>query len=290
MASAASILASGSSIATGINALAGLIVVSPQSTIGYQPQPFALSTNLNKTALPNFVFNYEGEQTVSLQSDITDHYVENNSPIQDQIAIKPEIITTQGFIGELNDISPPALRALQIAAQKLTNISGYVPSLSATALIAYNEALFAYQTASNAIDSAVSAVSSIGNFIDDVDAAQTFVGSNGLIRSTTPQNKQQTAFQQFYGYWYKRSLFSIQTPWCVFTDMAIQSLRAVQDAETETITTFEITFKHLRFAESNLSSDNSDAQGRLVTQKQSVVPGGNSSGGASVPFPIGAAQ
>src|SRR5271170_7629799 len=119
--------ASLSTATTGITALSNLIVVSPQSTTGYQPQNPPSASGVISTAQqpPAILFHYEGEQTVALESDITDHYIEDNTAIQDQIALKPVMITTHGFIGELNDVPPSFLSLLQSASQKLTTISAY---------------------------------------------------------------------------------------------------------------------------------------------------------------------
>lgn len=62
------------------------------------------------------------------------------------------------------------------------------------------------------------------------------------------QNKQQKAFQKFYGYWKSKTLFTIQTPWRKFNNVAILSIDANQDEDTEEMSTFEIVFKQLRFA------------------------------------------
>src|SRR5437660_1633968 len=134
-----------SAISTGASALGNLLLVSPQSTVGYQPIAPANNNGSPSAQLPALLFHYEGENTAALESDITDHYVEDNTAIQDQIALRPVLITTQGFIGELNDIPPNKIfAAAYAAAQKLIAISAYTPALSTTALLAYNEALFAY--------------------------------------------------------------------------------------------------------------------------------------------------
>ncbi len=241
-------------ITTAATALSNLVLVSPQSTVGYQPQNPANNDGTPSTAQqpPSFLFHYEGEQTATIESDITDHYVEDNTAVQDQIALKPEVITTHGFIGELNDVVPPALQLLKSASEKLTVIGNYVPQLSETALLAYSEALLAYQLASNIANSAVSAWSSIGNLITGSDG-QSVIGSNGLAIASS-QNKQQTAFQQLYGYWRSRTLFTVQTPWAVFQNMAIRSIRAIQDGETNVITDFEVSFKMIRTAATFLSN------------------------------------
>lgn len=260
-----------SSITSSVGALSGLILVSPQNTVGYQPlSPAGSDAPQPKT----FVFHYEGEQTVSLESDITDHYVEDNTAVQDQIALKPEIITTQGFIGELNDVPPAFLKPLQLASQKLTTIGSYTPQLTTTALLAYSEALFLYQTAASAVNSAVSTVESVGGFFG-ASTGQNVIGSNGLTEGGI-QNEQQAAFQKFYVYWKNRYLFNVQTPWAVFQNMAITKLRAVQDAETNVISTFEVTFKMIRVASTITLNGlkTSDLGGRLSSQGSSLQNNG----------------
>lgn len=227
-------------VTNSATALGNLILVTPQTVIGYQPQ--------NQTGqaynAPPILFHYEGEQTATVESDITDHYTEDNTAIQDQIALKPVTITTQGFIGELNDLAPnAAFQAAQVAAAKLSIVGAYAPELSITAQLAYNEAFFAYQTAANLVNNAVSAY----NSINGTPAGETVISGTG-ISSIPAQTQQQKYFQIFYGYWNSRTLFTLQTPWAIFTDMAIKSLRAIQSAETNVITDFEVTFKQIRYA------------------------------------------
>lgn len=266
-------LAGISNFTTAATALSNLILVSPQKTVGYQPQNAPSWKKDTSVPPPAILFNYEGEQSVALSSDITDHYIENNTAIQDQIALRPEIITTNGFIGELNDVAPAALKPIQQIAQKLVTIGAYTPQLSATAQLAYNEAFLAYQIGTNLVNSAVSSWSSITG-----SGGQSVINGAGITPQPN-QTKQQIYFQQFYGYWKNRTLFTIQTPWAIFQDMAIQSLRAVQDAETRVITDFEVTFKLMRFA-ATLSTPNTlnsnNFQGRGKYQSSSTVDLGTS--------------
>lgn len=252
---------------TTATALSNLILVSPQAVIGYQPQNPQSSDGTTSQNPPALLFHYEGEQSVALTSDITDHFVEDNTTIQDQIALRPEIITTQGFIGELNDVAPKVLAPLKVIADKLTVVDAYTPALSTTALIAYNEAVLAYSLAQNVSNSATAAWSSINNGNPNV------------------QTKQQVMFQQFYSYQKNRTLFTVQTPWAVFNNMAIQSLRAVQDADTRMITTFEVTFKAMRFASTivaNNQADPANFQGRSAQQAAGVTDLGTSTPVSSV--------
>lgn len=263
-------------ITTAATALSNLVLVSPQSVVGFQPQ--AVGSSQPPYPAKAFLFNYEGEQSVRLESDITDHYVEDNTAVQDQIALHPEMIRTEGFISELNNIPPIGLNVLQQAAQKLTAIGVYTPGLSAGALIAYDEAFFLYQVAANAANSAVAAWNTVNG-----TGGESVVGSSGLQKQNS-QNFQQQAFQTFYGYWRSRTLFTVQTPWAVFQNMAIQSIDAIQDETTNTISTFKLTFKMIRVAET-LKSVVLPAQERAATQSAGLTNLGTSSLTQSSPFP-----
>lgn len=277
-----------SSITTTATALSNLILVSPTTTIGYQPlnPPKSDGTPSNLPQKETLVFMYEGEQTALIESDITDHYIEDNSAIQDQIALRPEVITTRGFIGELNDIAPSFLKPLEIAADKLNVISSFTPELSTTAILAYDEAFFAYQLAASLANSAVSAWAGLTSLFGDttgqvVDGSGVFTVGSPLI-----QNKQQNMFQQFYSYWRNRILFQVQTPWAVFNNMAIKSLRAIQDAETNTISDFEITFKMIRVASTTTNEGQlaSLLGGRAGSQNSAISDNGTSPGGQDQSF------
>jgi len=266
-----------SNITTAATSLANLILVTPSATQGYQPNnpPNPDGTQSTAAQPPSLLFHYDGEQTVSIESDITDHYIEDNTAVEDQIALKPELITTHGFIGELNDVVPDFLKPIKTAADKLTTIGAYTPQLTATALLAYNEAFFLYQVAQNTANAAVSAWTSISDTFTG-DSAQSVIGSGGLSVGHT-QNKQQTMFQQFYGYWRSRTLFTVQTPWAVFQNMAIQRLRAIQDADTRVITDFEVTFKMIRVAQTTTASGLLGLLGRAASQASGLVDLGTSS-------------
>lgn len=244
-----------SQAATTAVTLSNLVLVTPQQNTGIQAQNAPSYEKNTKRPPPTLLFNYNGEETLDITSDITDHYVENNSAIQDQISLKPEIYTVEGFVGELNDIAPAPLQYLKVAAEKLTTVSAYVPQVSTTALLAYANALQAYQVAQAVKNNATAAWASING--GGTNGGISVINGGG-IEERPNQNKQQQYFQQLYSYQRKRTLFTIQTPWAIFQDMAIQSLKAVQGADTRVITDFKITFKMMRFAstQSTVKLDN----------------------------------
>jgi len=244
-----------STITTAVSGITSILLVSPQTIVGYQPQPSLISGSSVAANPPAFLFHYEGENTATIDSDITDEFVEDNTAIQDQIALRPILVTTQGFIGELNNIPPlPSGLAGQIistALNALTPLAQYAPGVSVTAQNAYNEAFFAIQVANAAKNNAVAAWSTITG-----TGGESVIGPNGIAIQPN-QSKQQTAFQTFFGYWTTRTLFTIQTPWVIMQNMAIKTLKAIQSPETNVITDFEITFKQMRFASSLLGNPTS---------------------------------
>lgn len=266
-----------SNVALVVPQVAGLFGLNtgPQFTTGYQPQnPQSLLGQVggNQQAL---LFHYEGENRATIESDITDHFVEDNTAIQDQIALRPEVITVHGFIGELNDVPPLALQPLAAAVSTLTALGAYVPGLSVTAQLAYNNAFQAYQGVNTASNAAISALSTLSG-----EGGTTVI--NGVNFSPIQnQNKQQTMFQNFYGYWLNRTLFTVQTPWAVFQNMAILRLVATQDADTSVITDFEVTFKIIRMASTATSS--SITSGRFSSQSA----GSSNLGTQTPPFSLG---
>ena len=77
-----------------------------------------------------FLFDIPGDEEIRMKSAITRHYVENNTPISDHIALEPEIITLRGVIAELTT-------ALQVSSssnpppQVLPVCAPMVPQLTA---------------------------------------------------------------------------------------------------------------------------------------------------------------
>lgn len=277
-------LTTGATAASSLASLALAIPLSsnPSATKGYQPlNPPQSNGLLNLGPLATaLLFHYEGENTAVMESDITDHYVESNVAIQDQIGLKPEVVTVSGFIGELTNVVPAVLKPLQTIANTLVTIDAYTPSLSVTALNAYNQATLLYENATSIAQSAVSAWSSIAQ------GGGSNISGSGVFTpaSQIAQNNQQKMFSALYGYWYNRVLFNVQTPWAIFTNMAIQRLRPVQDSETRTVTNYEVTFKKIRTANTVTNPPPPIGQGRNQDQATPNSNLGTSTGGPLTSF------
>lgn len=260
-------------------ALNNLILVWPQQKTGYQPESklFGGKTGTDE----RFLFDYEGDNTITLSSEITDHYVEDNYAVQDHIALAPEVITTQGFVAEVNNNTNEASPLIKDLANKLGDIAAFDPQLSISAQRAYNQAFRAYQTLAILKRSAVAAWSNIAaGKVQGPTEISPGLSTEQFVEATnnfSTQNRQQIAFQKFYGYRKNRTLFTVQTPWAIFKNCAIQEIVATQDATTRFVSSFQVTFKPILTSQT-ATVDATDAfQGRLSAQASEVVSSGNNS-------------
>lgn len=218
--------------ATKIGAIADLANYSMSAVNAFMVKPEIPQFD-QQGQISGFLFDVKGRDEVNLQAEITDHWTENNTAIQDHIAIKPITIRVNGFVGELRTNYDP--RTLQnIAANyagKSTALAYLAPEITTQAKAVFNqmERLYGLYEKANSVEKNLYGV------FENTASAQT-------------ETKQQKAFQFFKNAWQAKQAFQVQSPWQTFNNMYIQTLRATQDDETKYITEFEITFKQLRFA------------------------------------------
>lgn len=188
--------------------------------------------------LGGFVFNAQGEGIANLSADITDHYTEDNKSVQDQIAIHPKRVTLKGYVGELIYNCPGGgSSTLQTLASKLTSISSFLPVLSSSA-----------QQIQSAIasPSSVSFASALSTTSNIYGLVQNLIGS---FSGNTPNQQQAYAF--FKALLQSGTLMGVQTPWEFMTNMAIESITAIQGQQSIFMTDFSITLKEIRIAQTS---------------------------------------
>lgn len=184
----------------------------------------------NAFGLAGFLFDIEGEGRAELRSEITDHYLEDNTAIQDHIAVRPKRFTLKGYVGEVvfrQDESSNTF--LQKAVQKLTVLNGVLPVLSA-----------ATQQAKSILDSGSLSSLPLSGL---PQAADYFSIAKNMTSGTT---KQQQAYQYFKALWEQKILFSVQTPFEFVANMAIESITAIQSENSKYISDFSIVLKQIR--------------------------------------------
>lgn len=219
-------------LANKIGAIADFANYSLSAINAFMVKPNTPEFN-KQGSISGFLFDVKGRDELTLASNITDHYVENNSTIQDHIAIKPITIRLNGFVGEVKNSYEPGTWQNIVAtyAGKSTALAYLAPELTTQAKAVYNQMERLY----NLYEKANETVTELYDKFKGTASEQT-------------ETKQQAAFQYFKKAWETRQLFTVQSPWQTLEQMAIESLKATQDDETRYITEFEITFKQINFA------------------------------------------
>ena len=187
--------------------------------------------------IAGFVFDIADDETIELDADITDHYVENGTAVQDHIALRPERVTVRGLVGEYKHVVEGKQTTLQKATKKLTTLASYLPPLSDAASAIYKGLQGKNENASLSFLSG--SLNNVTNTAMDLFKAYKNVN--------IPQTEQQKAFIFFEALRNNRSLFTIQTPFRYYTDMAVESIRTTQSGFSRDQSDFEVTFKKMRF-------------------------------------------
>ena len=200
-----------------------------------------LSTSESRLALvrPNnpppgiagFLFDVVDDDGAELESDITDHYIEDNTAIQDHIALRPETVTVTGRVAELVR-SVPVVKSVAEVVNPLPDIPELEPELTPGA----EEQEAAEELAAAEDEAGVEASQSLYSYYE------------ANSRQQPGQTKQSYIYGYIYQLWKGRQLFSVETPWGIFENMAILSASAKQGPESRSVSEFTITFKKIRVA------------------------------------------
>ncbi len=212
--------------------------------------------------IAGFLFDIAEDESVELSSIITDHYIEIGSPVQDHIAFRPERVTVRGLVGEYKDIRTNKKNFLEKATQKLTTLASYMTPLSEAAGSIYQNL--------NTIneENMMKNLTNLG-----MDLFDTYKNIN------IPQTEQQKAYIYFEALRNAKATFTIQTPFRYYTDMVVESMRVVQSGATKDQSSFDITFKKIRYVNTQIKElkqkiEEEETQGRLEEQKQSMTDNG----------------
>jgi len=181
--------------------------------------------------IEGFIFDIVDNESLSIEYDITDHFTENNSYLNDHIVKKPIIITLSGFIGELVFRSPGGVEgAIQEISNRLESVEAYLGDQTPGAVQEV-------QRVTQQVQSAVSAIN------QTLDKAQNIIG---FFEGEGPEETlQQKAFKKLSALG-NRTQLEVQTPWDFFNNMVIQTLSFTQGGESNQITDISVTLKQLR--------------------------------------------
>lgn len=226
----------------------------------------ALVTDQNlKKGIDGFLFDVPLTENVSFSAQITDHFTEDNSAMQDHVALEPIRITLTGKVGEL----------VYTKLAGLTFLSAAIDRLAPFGLFSPEQGLMA----AKAISSAYEVVSAIDTI------KKTYKNLSDIFTDEPSLNNQQAAFVKFENFFLGRALLSVETPWKTYKDMVIESWSADQSEETTMETTFTLTFKQMRFIQT--TTNKGKLIGRVAAQSSTPDNKGSVEPSSSVLLNIG---
>ena len=257
-----SIADSVSGVTSGPAATAYNDISNVQSFIDQLSSQFVI-TPKGVQGIAGFVFDYEGEDRLSMESDISDHFAEDNTAIQDHIALKPKVLTLRGFVAELvlPGIGVGLFGQLELLEEKLGTTDAYLGKYTPQGL----------QKLQGAASAAVNQVQNYAN-----TAAQYLNQAKNIASLFIPGNpptQQAKAYQTLGALRDSFQVFGVNTPWSYFPSMAISSLVFVQAKDNKQMSDVIVTMKEIRFVDYGPSTSGLYA-GRAGTMYQGPTASG----------------
>lgn len=181
-----------------------------------------------------YIFDTRGDEDVTLESDITDNWVEDNSTMQDHIGLKPITITLSGYVGELKTTPRTEEKAFYETVSTINQaVTPLMPTLTAQSQYIFNRAQEVYDI----YNKANKTVQRIEKTLAEIPVPD-------------EASKQQQAFGRFYEMWTTRQLSTVYTPFGAYNSMAIEKVTAKQSEDGVYISEFSVTFRQIRIAKS----------------------------------------
>lgn len=217
--------------------------------------------------ISSFAFDYEGDDNVSLRNEITKHWVEDNTAVEDHIGVEPVTIRLKGRVSELTfsaATSGAVLAALSTVENALSQADAYLGKYTTGTTQTLLTAITQAQNIAVQIEQAAARLQQLASFFP---------------ASGPQRNKQQAAFALLSALRNARVLFTVYTPFQVFYNMAIANIDATQPAGTRTISDFTVEMMQLQFTNSlSQSSFQSKYGGRAAAGYQPPTSNGVTAG------------
>jgi hypothetical protein len=213
--------------------------------------------------IASFAFDYRETEEVLLESEITEHWLEDNTTASDHIGVRPTVVTLTGWVVELNmpkGILLTILGALQSATNSLSVLPVFLGAKTPGAAQKIEQAISQAQNVVVQVEQAVARAAQLANLL------------SGLLGGDS-RDKQQKAYLQLKAYQQARIIFTVVTPFETHINMAIESIRATQPSDSTGWSKFIVRMKQINFVGDNnqpnysatLSSPVASAQGQAAT-------------------------
>lgn len=201
--------------------------------------------------LTDYYFDVIRNHTISINNQITDYYLENNTAVQDHIAHAPIVISLSGISGEIvykqaqADVDYERELQQAVAYSNMQNLDNKLATLS----VLHPSSSNTTQKAMNAYDYiSASANRYIGILRRFRNSNEPLNEYNGTSDRTFKETRLQEIYRKFMLLRSNNTALWVHTPYGDFLNMYIQSITLRQNEENF-VTDIEMTLKQLNFVE-----------------------------------------
>ncbi len=200
-------------------------------------QNYVVSPAVN-LGFAGFIFSKEGNTSINRKASITSNPIEDNTQIQDNIAIEPLTIDLTGYVGELEyKVVQETNKTIQKITETVSIANSFLPKISKQ-----------LKQTKNFLKKRKKQTK--GNLLSDISQGADIYKT--LKELNTPKTKQAKAYNFFNSLFEARQTVSLQTPWRFIPNLAIESISATQGESTDSVTDFSITLKEIKIAGENI--------------------------------------
>jgi hypothetical protein len=199
-----------------------------------------------------FVFDYEADTSVTMSADITDHYAENGSVLNDHRVVKPLRVTLRGFVGELKYERTAGLAGfLSLLQSKMGVIPAYLGDYTPQMLGKVQAVVTKGQDVVNKINNYAERTKNIVGMFQKSAPGQT--KQQQAFASLLAMHKAGTVMTVDYVGPQRPPSVSVVTPWVTLDSMMIETITITQDEGNKYQSDISVTLKEVRMAETKSS-------------------------------------
>lgn len=197
---------------------------------------------IGATGIAGFKFHVPQTEMVNFENEVTDHYIDTNSAIQDHIVQKPITITVSGLVGDYFYSNNEIEDMVALITPTLALVKEFLPNITDKTVKRLTDAQVGHINLPNVQipdGNIYFQLQSDKNFeFNIVDLFKLF---QNLYKIKSAQTR---AFIFFECLWKSRARFSVETTWKRYDNMIVQKVQAKRDNNAD-ITEFSITFKQI---------------------------------------------
>lgn len=242
---------------------------------------------LSHTGIAGFKFNVPEREQVKMQSEVTDHYIDSNNPVQDHVARKPVTITLTGLQGDYFYSVNKIEDFLAQVTPTLKLVQQFIPRLTAATeqIKNFNKNYWSTLRAQKKYNNQLSANERFKTAWDTLNGMDLFSLMQDLVKLKSAQTRAFLFFEALWGGTWRTTkstynkeqgkwvsegqynppaVFTVETTWRRYDNMVITDLTPVRDNNMD-ITEFTVTFKQIHVTAS-LVTDLNNYAGRTREQ------------------------